>query len=147
MATDHISIGMVGAGRASELHLNALKRFSEFPVHLRHIVAPRAEQVNAMKERFGFEKASSDFQDLLRDPEIDVIDICTPPYVHEEMIEAALAAGKHVVCEKPLTGYFGLPGDAEPIGEKVSKAVMFRHVVERMERLQRIVEQSDRQFM
>lgn len=147
MATDHISIGMVGAGRASELHLNALKRFSEFPVHLRHIVAPRAEQVNAMKERFGFEKASSDFQDLLRDPEIDVIDICTPPYVHEEMIEAALAAGKHVICEKPLTGYFGLPGDAEPIGEKVSKAVMFRHVVERMERLQRIVEQSDRQFM
>ena len=93
MATDHISIGMVGAGRASELHLNALKRFSEFPVHLRHIVAPRAGQVNAMKERFGFEKASSDFQDLLRDPEIDVIDICTPPYVHEEMIEAALAAG------------------------------------------------------
>lgn len=59
-----------------------------------------------------------DFDDLLNDPDIDVIDICTPPYVHEEMIEKALAAGKHVICEKPISGYFGCDDDETPIGKK-----------------------------
>lgn len=43
-----------------------------------------------------------DFETMLQRPEIDVVDICTPPALHAPMIEAALKAGKHVVCEKPL---------------------------------------------
>ena len=69
----------------------------------------KAEEIEAAQKLYGFEFASLDFNDLLNDPEIDVIDICTPPYVHEEMIKKALAAGKHVICEKindPLSGYF-----------------------------------------
>ena len=37
-------------------------------------------------------------------PTIDIIDICTPPMLHHPLVEAALAAGKHVICEKPLVG-------------------------------------------
>lgn len=142
-----ICIGMAGAGRATELHMNALLRFSEFPVRYKRIIARRPEQVNKMKERYGFEYASTDFDDLLNDDEIDVIDICTPPYVHEEMIEKALKAGKHVICEKPLTGYFGLPGDKEPIGDNVSKADMYKHVLDTLERLRGLVETSGKKFM
>lgn len=144
---DSIVIGMAGAGRATELHMNALKRFSKFPVRFKRIIARRQEQVDAMAKRYGFEIASLDFNDLLNDPEIDVIDICTPPYVHEDMIEAALAAGKHVICEKPLTGYFGEEGDPEPIGNCVSKVDMYQKVVARLERLEAIVSASDKQFM
>ena len=61
-----ICIGMAGAGRATELHMNALMRFSEFPVRYKRIVARRQGQVNDMKERYGFEIASLDFDDLLR---------------------------------------------------------------------------------
>jgi len=44
-------------------------------------------------------------------PEVDVIDVCTPGYAHEEVSIAALEAGKHIVVEKPFTGYFGPSGE------------------------------------
>ena len=58
----------------------------------------------AIGDEFGIDAAHESFDDLLADPAIDIIDICTPPQLHRPMVEAALAAGKHVVCEKPLTG-------------------------------------------
>ena len=100
---NEICIGMAGAGRATELHINALKRFTGIPLRFKMIVARRKEQLEVAKAIYGFEETSYDFEDLLTDPDIDVIDICTPPYVHEEMIERAMLAGKHVICEKPFT--------------------------------------------
>jgi predicted dehydrogenase len=144
---NEICIGMAGAGRATELHMNALKRFSGVPVCYKHIIARRFEQVNGAKERFGFQKASLDFNDLLNDPEIDVIDVCTPPYVHEEMVTKALKAGKHVICEKPLSGYFGQPGDEEPIGLKVSKVKMYEELLRSLNKLKEVVDASDKKFM
>ena len=142
-----ICIGMAGAGRATELHLEALKRFSGIPFRLKHIVARRSEQVNLAKNRYGFEQASLDYSNLLNDDEIDVIDICTPPYMHAEMVAEALKAGKHVICEKPLTGYFGNEGDATPIGLKVKKSDMYASLLESIEDLRRIIEASDRKFL
>lgn len=142
-----ICIGMAGAGRATELHMNALKRFTEVPICYRRIIAHRWGQVNAAKERFGFEEASLDFSDLLNDPEIDVIDICTPPYAHEEMIIEALNAGKHVICEKPMSGYFGKEMDNEPIGNSVSKSVMYDELMISLDKLRKVVEASDKKFM
>lgn len=60
-----ICIGMAGAGRATELHMNALNRYSGVPVCYKHIIANRYEQVNEAKERFGFYNASLNFEDLL----------------------------------------------------------------------------------
>ena len=128
-----ICIGMAGAGRATELHMNALQRYSGIPVCFKHIIARRFEQVNYMKERYGFQYSSLDFKDLLNDEEIDVIDICTPPYVHQDMIIEALHAGKNVICEKPLSGYFGKAGDKEPIGIHVSKSVMYDELLKSLD--------------
>ena len=142
-----VCIGMVGAGRATELHMQAYRRVHDIPIRLKHIVARRQEQLSYAKDKYGFEKMSFRFEDLLEDPEIDVIDICTPPYVHLDMAEAALKAGKHVICEKPLTGYFGRKEDIQPIGDNVSKKVMYKHLLESMEELRKIVADSDKQFM
>lgn len=142
-----VVIGMAGAGRGTELHMGGYQRVHGVNVRYKRIVARRPEQVNAAKERYGFEEASCDFEDLIRDPEINVIDICTPPYIHIGMIEKALKAGKHVICEKPLTGYFGREGDPLPIGDKVSKRTMFECLMSDLERLKGVVESSDRQFM
>lgn len=142
-----ICIGMAGAGRATELHMNALRRYTEVPICYKRIIAHRWEQVNAAKERFGFVESSLDFNDLLKDSEIDVIDICTPPYAHEEMIIKALKAGKHVICEKPMSGYFGKDGDVEPIGNNVSKVKMYDELLDSLNRLREVVESSDRKFM
>ena len=142
-----ICIGMAGAGRAAELHLSALRRYPEMPVCFKTITARRQEQVEPMKNRFGFQNMSLNFEDLLADDEIDVIDICTPPYVHEKMIVEALNAGKHVICEKPLSGYFGRENDPEPIGQMVSKIRMYDALIEDIDRLKRIVKNAKGKFM
>lgn len=142
-----ICLGVAGAGRATELHMNALKRFSGVPVCYKRIIARRYEQVNEMKLRYGFQEASLDFEDLLNDPEIDIIDICTPPYVHAEMIEKAIKAGKNVICEKPLTGYFGNESDDAPVGLKVSKSKMYEELLSSLESLRLTVKESGKKFM
>lgn len=142
-----ICLGMAGAGRATELHMNALQRYTEVPICYKHIIARRFEQVNLFKEKYGFVNASLNFEDLLNDPEIDVIDICTPPYAHEEMILKALKAGKHVICEKPLSGYFGMESDEKPIGLNVSKTKMYDEVLNRIENLRKEIKKSGKKFM
>jgi len=142
-----ICIGMAGAGRATELHINALKRFSGIPLRFKLIHARRKEQLEAAQKKYGFEQYTFDFNNLLNDEEIDVIDICTPPYVHVEMIEKTLLAGKHVICEKPLAGYFGMEGDEYPIGKNVSKRVMYLQLLESIRRLRQIINKSGKKFM
>lgn len=63
-----------------------------------------AERRSKLVDEFGIERSIENFDDLLAMDDIDIIDICTPPMVHLPMILAALKAGKHVVCEKPLVG-------------------------------------------
>lgn len=147
MKKDHVCLGMAGAGRATELHINALKRFTGVPVRLKTIVARRQEQLDYAKVTYGFEITSTNFDDLINDPDIDVIDICTPPYAHKEMIEKAMLAGKNVICEKPLTGYFGEPGDEAPIGDTVSKRVMYLKMLEDIRNLRKIIKKSGKKFM
>jgi predicted dehydrogenase len=142
-----VTIGMAGAGRGTELHMEALKRVSGIEVRCRHIISKTSPRLMKAKERFGFEKASLDFRDLLDDPQIDVIDICTPPYVHEEMIIQALRAGKHVICEKPISGYFGWDGDKSPIGETVPKAIMYDRLMSSLHKIGHVVKESGRKFM
>lgn len=144
---DKIVIGMAGAGRATELHMNALHRVSDIPLHFKTIIARRSEQLIPAKERYGFEMASYDFDDLLNDSEIDVIDICTPPYIHEDMIVKAIQAGKHVICEKPITGYFGEKDDISPIGLTVSKTVMYEKLLISLDKLKSVINSSQSKFM
>lgn len=143
---DVVTVGVVGAGRALELHAFGYKR-SSIPVRLKTVVARRTEQIQRAIDIYGFEKGSTSFKDILDDPEIDVIDICTPPYVHKSEIIQAMQAGKHVICEKPLVGYFGRPGDPEPIGDKVSKRLMFEHLLEDLDELRAVVNNSGKRFM
>lgn len=141
-----ICIGMVGAGRATELHMNAYRRVCDIPLRFKMIMARRPEQLVVAKERYGFEQLTYAFEDLMNDPEIDVIDICTPPYVHEDMIIRAIQAGKHIICEKPLTGYFGNEGE-DLVGVKTSKVEMYTKLMERLNELKDVIENSDKKFM
>jgi predicted dehydrogenase len=143
---DKVTVGVIGAGRALELHAFGYKR-SSIPVRLKTVMARRPEQLRKAAGLYGFEKQTTDLNELLNDPEIDVVDICTPPYVHKEEIIRAMRAGKHVICEKPLVGYFGREGDPEPIGEKVSKRVMYECLLEELEELKDAVMGSGRRFM
>ena len=141
-----VVVGTIGAGYAADLHASGYQRVCGVNVRLKTICDVRLEAAEQIKERYGYEHAASDYEDLLRDPEIDVIDLVTPPFLHCEMAVKALRAGKHVICEKPLTGYFGKRGE-ENVGRTTPKSVMYREVLRSMEELKSVAEDSGKKFM
>lgn len=142
-----ICIGMAGVGRAAQLHEDALLRYTGVPFCNKYVIARNQEKCRDFAKKYGFVHYGADFDSMLKDEEIDVIDICTPPYIHEEMILKALANNKHVICEKPLCGYFGEQGDIAPIGKTVSKAKMYDTLLQKLDKMQEIVRKSGKHFM
>ncbi len=110
-----ITVAMVGAGWAGTMHARAYNRVYGCTPVLKTVCA-LDDGMDAFAKQYGFASHTGSFEAVLKDPEIDVVDIITPPYLHKDMILAALRAGKHVICEKPVTGYFGLPEDEKPVG-------------------------------
>jgi predicted dehydrogenase len=80
-------------------------------------------RLNAVGDEFGVPERTTSFEAMLADERIDIIDICTPPGLHRAQVEAALAAGKHVVCEKPLAGSLA-DVDAIMAAEKSARGVL-----------------------
>lgn len=141
-----ICIAVIGAGWASRLHCNAMKQLGGFDVRLKTVVDVFSESAEKLKAEYGFEQASTDYETVLNDPEIDAVILCTPPRMHLEQSLKALKAGKNVICEKPLNGYFGVPEDPKPIGEKVKKREMFQKVLKQLDELGRVLEESGKVF-
>ena len=82
-----------------------------------------AERMGAVSDEFGIDRRITGFDDVLAMDDIDIIDICTPPGVHYAMVMAALKAGKHVICEKPLVGSLAQV-DEVIAQEKLSKGML-----------------------
>jgi len=141
-----IRVGLVGCGFVAELHMYAYRRVYGLDAEVTAVAARGDHVVHfAKKHRIG--TTYRDFRALLADKEIDVIDICTPPALHASMIVEAVQAGKHVICEKPFTGYFGRNDDKTPIGRTVAKSLMYQRVMEEMEKTCAIIKSSGRLFM
>jgi predicted dehydrogenase len=102
------SVGLVGYGGIGKFHTvnwrNLNLYYPDLPkvVRLRGAAARSRASVKAAVADGGYEYGTTDYHELLDDPEIDLIDICTPNHTHFEIFQAALAAGKHIYIEKPL---------------------------------------------
>ncbi|QHP68673.1 Gfo/Idh/MocA family oxidoreductase [Bradyrhizobium sp. LCT2] len=141
-----IRVGLVGCGFVSELHMYAFRRVYGVDVEV-VAVAARGDKVVAFAQHHNIPRVYRSFAELIADGELDVIDICTPPNLHAEMIVASMQAGKHVICEKPFAGYFGREGDTQPIGKHVPKALMYERVIEEMDRTRAAIERTGKLFM
>jgi predicted dehydrogenase len=102
-----LAIGMVGYDFMGRAHSNAWRqvgRFFDLPVALRlkTLCGRNADKARAAAQRLGWENACTDWREILADPEIGIIDVCTPNDTHAEIAVAATEAGKAVLCEKPL---------------------------------------------
>ncbi|HLN07771.1 MAG TPA: Gfo/Idh/MocA family oxidoreductase [Xanthobacteraceae bacterium] len=141
-----IRVGLVGSGFAAQLHLYAYKRVHGVDAEVAAVVS-RGDHLETFAAKHRIAQTYRDYRTLLADPAIDVVDICTPPALHAPMIIASLRAGKHVICEKPFTGYFGQPGDPTPIGRQVRKSQMYERVMSEMESTRAAIRASGRLFM
>lgn len=141
-----IKVGLVGCGFVSELHMYAFRRAYGVDVEVA-VVAARGDHVVEFAARHNIPRVYRNFSELIADRALDVIDICTPPNLHAEMIVAGMQAGKHVICEKPFAGYFGREGDRQPIGKHVPKALMYERVLEEMDATRATIERTGKLFM
>ena len=103
-----LNIGMIGYGFMGKAHSNAYSKVSHFfdleykPV-LKAICARNEEKLKPFAEQWGYKSTETDWRVLLERDDIDAIDICVPNNLHKEIAIAAAAAGKIVLCEKPLS--------------------------------------------
>jgi predicted dehydrogenase len=107
MATKELRVGMIGYGFMGRAHSNAYKQVGQFfpsshRVVLKAACARNADQIKAFAQQWGYESTETDWRKLVERKDIDVVDICVPNNLHREIALAAAAAGKMILCEKPL---------------------------------------------
>ncbi len=103
-----LRIGVLGFGSMGRTHTWAVRNLPffygalPFEAITASVCTTAKEKADRIAAEFSIPKATDREDDLINDPEIDVIDICTPNIYHFETLKKAIAAGKHVLCEKPL---------------------------------------------
>lgn len=103
-----LNVGLIGGGFMGKAHSLAYAAMPMFfwpapalPVR-RTVAEADADLAATAAKRFGFERSTADWREIIEDPDIHVVDIATPNNLHAEVAIAAARAGKHIICEKPL---------------------------------------------
>lgn len=103
-----IRVGLLGFGSMGKTHAYAINNLPyyytrlPFDAKIVGVCTTNLEKSKSICKEFGFSVATDMPQDLIQSPDVDVIDICTPNCFHYNALKQAIAAGKHVYCEKPL---------------------------------------------
>jgi predicted dehydrogenase len=126
-----IRVGFAGARFAARFHWDGLSRVYGVPVEIMGVTSKTPEARDAFAAEKGI-RAFATFAELCE--AVDVLDLCTPPSSHEQLAVQALAMGKHVIIEKPLTGYYGVEIEAFR-GNTFSKEKMLEEAVQSCDRI------------
>lgn len=139
-----LRLGLVGTGFAGQFHVESLRRVHGVNLELAGVTSLHEESRQAFGHRHDI-PVFKDVAEML--PNIDILDICSPPSVHDEAIRMAAKAGVHIICEKPFTGYFGPAGADESYhGDEDPKEPMLHNVTEAMQSLAAEVRRSGVMF-
>ena len=130
--TNALRVGMIGYGFMGKAHAQAWRnapRFFDLPLRpeLTVLCGRSSAAVEAAAENYGFASWQTDWRGLIAREDIDVVDICTPGDTHAEIAIAALDAGKHVLCEKPLANT--VPQARDMVAAADRAAVHGRHAM------------------
>lgn len=126
-----LGVGVIGMGWMGDLHsrsyLQVPVRFPKAAVLPRLVICADEFESRAdrAKQAYGFAESTTDWREVVDHPEVHVVNVTTPNHLHGEMVEAVAAAGKHILCEKPV-GRF--PEETVKIAELVAKAGVNSHV-------------------
>ena len=120
-----IRVGIVGARFAAKFHWTGFQRVYGVPVNVVGVTSKTVEARDTFAREKGI-RAFESFESLC--DAVDVIDLCSPPSTHESLAVQALELGKHVIIEKPFTGFYGA-GLAEFRGDTFSKEHMLREAM------------------
>jgi len=100
VASRSLNVGVIGAGRIGRTHLDTLASIPGVqPVIISDVVEPVLKDVTA---QYGVPRYTLDGNEVINDPEVEAVWICSPSQFHADQIKACAAAGKHIFCEKPI---------------------------------------------
>ena len=133
-----VKVGIVGAGFAAAFHLRSYRQVQGIPVEVAAIVDINKARAADLANRFDISKCYDDYRYLLDDSSIQVVDLVVPNALHLPMVLQAAEANKDIICEKPLTGYFG-QGEADDKVGATPKKEMFRKVREDLRRVEEVM--------
>ncbi|HAC80695.1 MAG TPA: oxidoreductase [Deltaproteobacteria bacterium] len=121
-----LRIGLVGSGFLAGIRARCYAQVGGRKGTLVAIASRDAARAADFAASAEIETVFSDFPAMLASPEIDVVDLCVPNHLHRTMTEAAAAAGKHIICTKPLAAYIGqdLAEDASTAGQQSRKKML-----------------------
>ncbi len=119
-----IRVGLIGAGFIANIHARGYHRISNLEVELAAVAALPLAQATEFANQYDIPECYDDYRRVLDRKDIDLIDLCVPNDLHERFAVEAAQAGKHVIIEKPLTGYFGGTGAREPVGETPKRLML-----------------------
>lgn len=125
MQKNKVRIGIVGSGYAAGFHTDAYRKVTSVDAQVVGVYSRNAQNRSSFAAAKGIPNTFSSLEAMLASPDIDIIDICTPNSSHDTIAIAAAQAGKHVVVEKILTGYFGR--GEQQVGA-TDRTVMLEHV-------------------
>ena len=94
------NLGIIGAGMYGKMLMRAFQKDER--ANITWVNSASEATTRSAAEKFGVEKWSTDYRNVLADPDVDAVVIATPPFVHAEQLEESLKAGKHVLLEKPI---------------------------------------------
>ncbi|MBF0245204.1 MAG: Gfo/Idh/MocA family oxidoreductase [Planctomycetes bacterium] len=142
---DTINCGIVGCGTIAPLHAECLQKISD--VRITWACDLVTEKARSLGEKFSIEKITSDVRELLQDPRLDAVHVCTDHASHAAISIAALEAGKHVLCEKALTAQPDALRSMLEAGKKCPDQIfsgVFQHRFEpAMQYVQRLVDSEN----
>jgi UDP-N-acetylglucosamine 3-dehydrogenase len=116
-------IGIIGAGLTGQMHA---ERWAQLPVELAGFYTRTPERAQAAAERYGG-RAFSSLEELLS--AVDVVDVCTPAPTHKDLVLAAAAAGKDIICEKPMARHLHDAEEMITACEAAGVRLFIAHVV------------------
>jgi predicted dehydrogenase len=127
-----VRVGLVGCGFSANLHIEGYKQLPLERCQVAAVCGIPKSDAEAFAAEHGIPVAFGGMEEMLAGAEVDAVDLAVPNNLHAPFIIEAARAGKHVFCEKPLTGYFGGP-DA-PKDELIGKTVPKREMLDQTRR-------------
>jgi predicted dehydrogenase len=143
---ERVRIGVVGTGLSGRLHLNNYSKLRGSKVDVVAVCSKDADLASVAKA-YGIPDYYDDYRRILERKDIDVVDLCVSTDLHEAFCIETARVRKHIICEKPLTGYFGKDQEAEHVGFKVSKELMLKEALRSCDRVAKAVEENHVKFM
>jgi predicted dehydrogenase len=138
-----VRVGIIGAGFIAETRARSYAGVTGHDARVVGVASRTRERAEKYAQRFGIPDVYDDPRALLERDDVDVIDLCVPNHLHRPLTEAAAAAGKHVICTKPLTAFDSANLEAGQSPSRVPRAQMLKTATENASAMLDAAEQAD----